>query len=539
MCFLKNSVNVEGFLMLTAFVCWINAYSSEAFGTFGLDIHHRYSDTVKDFLDVDGLPEKGSLDYYAAMAHRDQLFKARRLATSTATSPLLSFLGANQTFRLPSLGFLHYSVVSVGTPALTYLVALDTGSDLFWLPCDCKSCVRSLNSTSSQRLDLNIYSPSTSSSSKLLPCNSTTCGRTRGCSVRRNACAYQEVYLSSNTSTTGILVDDVLHLGTDATPQNIVEAPITLGCGIIQTGDFLDGAAINGLFGLGMDNVSVPSILANKGLTANSFSMCFGADGLGRINFGDKGSSGQKVTPFNLEQLHPTYNITVTQIAVANNVTELEFTAVFDSGTSFTYLNDPAYSVIVESFNSQITNEPRYQSRTRMIFDYCYALSATQNNYSVPMLNLTMGGGNEFYVTAPTILIPLQGGGYVYCLAVVKSEDINIIGQNFMTGYRIVFDREEMVLGWKESNCHNSVSSNTLPVNKGNSTGAPPPTVLEPEDTPVNRTRSPFPSNSPPPPSPSSTPLSGNDAARLNTIINGLLMVVLSICSYHFLILSS
>ncbi|KAL6513311.1 hypothetical protein OROGR_020797 [Orobanche gracilis] len=425
MYFPKNSV-LEGFLMLTAFVCWINAYSSEAFGTFGLDIHHRYSDTVKDFLDVDGLPEKGSLDYYASMAHRDQLFKARRLATAAATtSPILSFLGANQTFRL------HYSVVSVGTPALTYLVALDTGSDLFWLPCDCKSCVRSLNATSSQRLDLHIYSPSTSSSSKLVPCNSTTCGRTRGCSVRRNACAYQEVYLSTNTSTTGILVDDVLHLGTDATPQKLVEAPITLGCGIIQTGDFLDGAAVNGLFGLGMDNVSVPSILSNKGLTANSFSMCFGPDGLGRINFGDKGSPGQKVTPFNLEQLHPTYNITVTRIAVGKNVTELEFTAAFDSGTSFTYLNDPAYSVIVESFNSQITNEPRYRSRTRTIFDYCYVLSATQNNYTVPMLNLTMGGGNEYYVTAPTVLIPQKGGGYVYCLAVVKSEDINIMGREY------------------------------------------------------------------------------------------------------------
>lgn len=74
-------------------------------------------------------------------------------------------------------------------------------------------------------------------------------------------------------------------------------------CGIIQTGDFLDGAAINGLFGLGMDNVSVPSLLASKGLAANSFSMCFGPDGLGRIDFGDKGTPYQKVTPFNRQQL--------------------------------------------------------------------------------------------------------------------------------------------------------------------------------------------------------------------------------------------
>ena len=40
-----------------------------------------------------------------------------------------------------SIGSLHFANVSVGTPPLWFLVALDTGSDLFWLPCDCISCV--------------------------------------------------------------------------------------------------------------------------------------------------------------------------------------------------------------------------------------------------------------------------------------------------------------------------------------------------------------------------------------------------------------
>ena len=30
---------------------------------------------------------------------------------------------------------------------------------------------------------------------------------------------------------------------------------------------------------------------------------------------------------------------------------------------------------------------------------------------------------------------------------------MDIHAENFMTGYRITFDREKMVLGWKESNC--------------------------------------------------------------------------------------
>ena len=52
--------------------------------------------------------------------------------------------------------------------------------------------------------------------------------------------------------------------------------------------------------GLGMDSVSVPTMLAKKGLISDSFSMCFGTDGSGRLNFGDKGSSDQSETSLNI-----------------------------------------------------------------------------------------------------------------------------------------------------------------------------------------------------------------------------------------------
>ena len=42
---------------------------------------------------------------------------------------------------------LHYAKVTVGTPKVSYLVALDTGSDLFWLPCDCVNCVTEYNTS--------------------------------------------------------------------------------------------------------------------------------------------------------------------------------------------------------------------------------------------------------------------------------------------------------------------------------------------------------------------------------------------------------
>ncbi|KAL7126407.1 hypothetical protein ABFS83_14G184900 [Erythranthe nasuta] len=513
MCF-KNSV-FGSCLMLVAFTCWINANISEAFGTFGLDIHHRYSDTVKQFLNVDGLPpEKGTVDYYTAMVHRDQLFKGRRLAA--CSTPILTFvgIGGNQTYNMWALGYLHYSIVNVGTPASSFLVALDTNSDLFWVPCDCKTCPRYFNMTDETRFELSIYSPSNSTTSSPLPCNSTLCGPTRTCLTRSNTCAYQQLYGAS--SSTGILVDDVLHLGSDTNPQDPIDVSVTFGCGKNQTGYFLEsGGGINGVFGLGMGGISVPSILASKSVTANSFSMCFSDEYFGRIEFGDKGSPEQKTTPFNLQKSNPTYNITVIQIGVGNNVTNLEFTANFNTGTAVTHLTDPAYSFIVNNFNSHIT-EKRYHYPADAAFDHCYVLRANQSIYTTPNLTFTMKGGNQFNVTAPTIQFR-EVDGYVYCLAIIKSEGINVIGQNFMTGYRLVFDREDMVLGWKESDCSDSVSLKTPSPPNGNST------------------RSRQPQQSPPPP-PTTTPTTTKPNG-VSSMTSGLVMVILAVFFHIFIVL--
>ncbi|KAI8541102.1 hypothetical protein RHMOL_Rhmol08G0036700 [Rhododendron molle] len=472
MAFYGHHSSYRFLLITTLSIILYESQSSDGLGNFGFDIHHRYSDQVKRILDADGLPEMGSVEFYAAMAHRDRLVRQRKLAATAPSAPL-TFLGGNDTYRIRSLGYLHYANVSVGSPGLWFLVALDTGSNLFWLPCDCTRCVHALVTSSGHEIDLNIYSPNKSSTSTKLSCNSTFCGQKRRCLSESNVCAYQVQYLSNGTSSTGILVEDTLHLTTDDSRLTAVDARITFGCGLVQSGSFLSGGAPNGLFGLGMDNISVPSILAKEGLAANSFSMCFGPDGVGRIRFGDKITTEQGETPFNLNQTHPTYNVSMTQVSLGDNVTDISFGAIFDSGTSFTYLNDPAYSAISESFNSQ-AQEKRHPPDDRIPFEYCYNLSANQTSFNVSSLNLTMKGGKQFHVTHPIVTIPIEGEGYLYCLAIIESGDINIIGQNFMTGYRIVFDREKMVLGWESSNCYDAEKSSTSPVNPPEPSAIPP-----------------------------------------------------------------
>ncbi|MBA0706960.1 hypothetical protein Golax_019042 [Gossypium laxum] len=299
--------------------------------------------------------------------------------------------------------------------------------------------------------ELSIYDPKGSSTSKKVTCSSSLCAQRNQCLGTFSNCPYMVSYMSAQTSTSGILVEDVLHLTTEDGHPDSVEAYVTFGCGQVQSGSFLDVAAPNGLFGLGMEKIAVPSLLSQEGLTADSFSMCFGDDGTGRISFGDKGSPDQEETPFNLNPSHPTYNVTVTQIRVGTTLIDGGFTALFDSGTSFTYLVDPTYSNLAVNFHSQ-TRDSRRPPDSRIPFEYCYDMSPDANASLIPSMSLTMKGGSHFPVYDPIIVISAQSR--FICCSFLETE-------NFMTGYRVVFDRERFVLGWKKFDCYDIEETNT------------------------------------------------------------------------------
>ncbi|XP_031476916.1 aspartyl protease family protein 1-like [Nymphaea colorata] len=424
--------------------------------TFSFELHHKFSDQVREWVrstsgvSVDNWPQPGSPEYYNTLFHHDRLLLGRNLAARS--KPPVTFHDGNLTLHL-QLGFLHYAMVEIGTPAVKFLVALDTGSDLFWVPCQCIQCANS-SSPLVQGFTSGVYSPNVSTTGKYLPCSSDLCDSQTLCSGTNSQCPYKVDYVSANTSSSGVLVEDVLHLITEDSQPKAINPSVVFGCGRIQTGVFLRGPALNGLFGLGLGNQSVPSILANSGLIANSFSMCFGSDGFGRINFGDKGSSDQEETPFVVAQSHPTYQINVTDIQVGANVISIRpgLLPVFDTGTSFTYLADPLYTAIGDSFNKQV-QEPRSTLNSTTPFEYCYDISSNQNSILIPKINITMSSGANFNVLNPIVVLTSQGQN-MYCLAIVKSDGLDIIGQNFMTGHRIVFNREKGVLGWKEFNCY-------------------------------------------------------------------------------------
>ncbi|PNT60757.1 hypothetical protein BRADI_5g04050v3 [Brachypodium distachyon] len=396
-----------------------------------LEFHHRFSARLRGWADArghelpGGWPPPGGAAYVAALAGHD-----RHRALAAADHPPLTFSEGNATLKVSNLGFLHYALVTVGTPGHTFMVALDTGSDLFWLPCQCDGCPPPASGASGSA---SFYIPSMSSTSQAVPCNSDFCDHRKDCSTT-SSCPYKMVYVSADTSSSGFLVEDVLYLSTEDNHPQILKAQIMFGCGQVQTGSFLDAAAPNGLFGLGIDMISVPSILAHKGLTSDSFSMCFGRDGIGRISFGDQGSSDQEETPLDINQKHPTYAITITGITVGTEPMDLEFSTIFDTGTTFTYLADPAYTYITQSFHTQVRAN-RHAADTRIPFEYCYDLSSSEARIQTPGVSFRTVGGSLFPVIDLGQVISIQQHEYVYCLAIVKSTKLNIIGRMYIISY--------------------------------------------------------------------------------------------------------
>ncbi|KAI3882445.1 hypothetical protein MKW92_040428 [Papaver armeniacum] len=505
-------------ILLLVFSMYFQNAMIDAFQTFDFEIQHRFSDQVKAIMGADNLPEIGSREYYAAMAHRDKVFHGRALADNDHDDSKLLTFSNEETSQINSLGYLHYANISLGTPSSSYLVALDTGTNLLWVPCDCTDCARNATTSTPGEINLNIYSINSSSTSKDVFCNNSLCERQQECSAESSSqCPYKVVY-NDYTNSSGVLVEDVLRLKTDNHKQKAADARITFGCGQVQTGFYLNGAARNGLFGLGIGKTSVPSILSREGLVADSFSMCFGTsglDGVGRIRFGDKGSSDQQETPFNPMQQSQQYNITVTQLSVGGSLSdELDVTAIFFSGADFAYLTDPAYTALCDRFNSQI--DKRHSADPELNFEYCYDVNFHSHHVcstDIPNVTFIMKGGSQFNVYYPLVPIFTNRTVTAYCLGVVRSSGGNFIGNNFMIGHNIVFDREKKVLGWKQSNCTDGIvdsrndKSPPIPaasppiinvqppsVNDGAASPPPPTTIVQPPsingETPRNSSTS-------------------------------------------------
>uniref|UniRef100_A0A2P2J7C0 Peptidase A1 domain-containing protein n=1 Tax=Rhizophora mucronata TaxID=61149 RepID=A0A2P2J7C0_RHIMU len=348
--------------------------------TFSSKLIHRFSDEAKSVwtsrsggnVSSDLWPKRNSFEFMQALLHND--LKRRRIKLASQNQLLFPAQGSQTLFFGNDLAWLHYTWVDIGTPNVSFLVALDTGSDMFWVPCDCIDCAAlSYGYYKFLDRDLGEYSPSSSSTSKHLSCSHQLCELGSNCKNLKDPCPYIINYDDANTSSAGYLIEDKLHFASvnDASRRK-VQASVIIGCGRKQTGSYLDGAAPDGVMGLGPGSISVPSLLSKAGLIKNSFSLCFDDNGSGRILFGDQGHTSDHSTPFLPEEgKYDTFFVRVESCCIGNLCLKSSgFKALVDSGSSFTFLPTDIYHTVVLEFDKQV-NAKRI-SYQQVPWNYCY-----------------------------------------------------------------------------------------------------------------------------------------------------------------------
>ncbi|URE03601.1 PPR repeat [Musa troglodytarum] len=456
--------------------------------SFGLssELVHRFSDEARTVAASRGgfgrFPHRRSEEYYRMLARSD----LRRLG---ARYQMLFPSEGSETVSLGNdFGWLYYTWINIGTPNVSFLVALDAGSDLLWIPCDCIQCAPlsgyhgSLHQSRHafintfmcslvygasimQDKDLGLYNPAESRTSRYLSCSHELCSLRSSCGNSEQHCPYNIKYYSENTSSSGLLVEDILHLASTEDRAS-VQASVIIGCGRKQSGGYLDGIAPDGLLGLGFGDISVPSFLARNGLIQNSFSLCFRDDNSGRLLFGDEGLSSQQSTPFvPLDGKYITYIIAVESLCIGSRCPgKTSFHALVDSGSSFTFLPDNVYKRVTMEFDTQV-NVSRLATDNESPWEYCYEASPL-GMPAVPTVKLIFGGNKSFTAVNPIFLVyDNEGELAAFCLALQSSQEtLGTIGQNFMTGYHMVFDRENLKLGWSQSDCRDLDNTRRMPL---------------------------------------------------------------------------
>ncbi|PON65279.1 Aspartic peptidase [Parasponia andersonii] len=498
--------------------CVVAEGGNAAAMTLSSRLIHRFSEEAKRFR-VSGKGngngndsswewgERRSVDYYGRLLASDVQRQKMRLASQFL---LLFPSEGSQTMSLGNdFGWLHYTWIDIGTPNVPFLVALDVGSDLLWIPCDCIQCAPlsssyysslakkpqgvsssgkevSMRSLTKDR-DLNEYAPSGSSTSKHLSCGHQLCDLGPNCKNPKQPCPYIVNYHTENTSTSGLLVEDILHLAAwkNDTSNSSVQAPVIIGCGMKQSGGYLEGIAPDGLMGLGLGEISVPSFLAKAGLVRNSFSLCFDEDSSGWLFFGDQGPVNQHSTSFlpsTSNGNYDTYIVGVQAFCIGNScIKETSFKALVDSGTSFTFLPQDVYEKVSKEFDRRV-NATR-TSYEGYPWKYCYKTSSRALP-KIPSVTLLFPADNSFVVYDPVFPVNNNVGVVGFCFAIQPGdEEIGIIGQNFMTGYRMVFDREALKFGWSRSNCQDLSDAKSLNL-------TPPPIGTPANPLPTNEQQS-------------------------------------------------
>lgn len=336
----------------------------------------------------------------------------------------------------------------LGTPPRPLLLAVDTSSDVAWLPCSgCSGCPFSPATPPFETTRSTSYRP--------VPCGAPPCSQVPNpsCPAGSPACGFNLTYGAS--SLLAALSQDSLSLASD------VVHGYTFGCLQKATGPSVPS---QGLLGLGRGPLSFLS--QTKDLYGSTFSYCLPS--FKSLNFSGTlrlGPVGQpmniKTTPLRTNPHRSSlYYVDMFAIRVGRKVVDLPPATVafdpntgagtiFDSGTMFTRLVAPAYVAVRDEFRRRVRGAGPVTSLGG--FDTCYngPIVAPAITFMFVGMNMTMPADN--YLIHST-------AGSITCLAMAMAPDnvnsvLNVIANMQQMNHRVLFDVPNGRLGVARESC--------------------------------------------------------------------------------------
>ena len=315
--------------------------------------------------------------------------------------------------------------IEVGTPPISQLMIIGTGSDVTWFQCKpCNYC-----------LTPGVFDPLVSTSILAVPCDSIACNYLDWHSCNMSQCQYEVDYLDSSF-TKGMLVLEILKFESTGI-QNVF-----FGCG--HSNNFML-PAIHSLVGLGGGPLSLPTQLGLCGL-AGMFNCCLpGSVGgsLGWLNFSVLGvvpHAGTAWIPLLPNPKKRTYYfVGLSGLGIGDmhlSIPESSFIGggIIDSSTTYTHLTRLVYEAFHNAYLAKTVNLPR--APVNSLFDTCYNLSGIE---LIQVPNVSFFFSAELIITLKgrNVLVKQEGlvGVDIFCFAfILVNYTTIIIGNTQLAG---------------------------------------------------------------------------------------------------------
>ncbi|OAY57650.1 aspartic proteinase Asp1 isoform X1 [Manihot esculenta] len=394
----------------------------------------------------------------ASSDDRRQRWRKTMLSGEMMSSMMLNRIGSSIVFPLHGnvypIGYYNVTL-NIGQPSRPYFLDIDTGSDLTWLQCDapCRQCTEAPHP---------LYRPS----NNLVICKDPICASLQPPGEHNcqdpEQCDYEVEYADGGSSL-GVLVKDVFLL--NCTNGKRLNPLLALGCGYDQFPG-RDHHPIDGILGLGRGISSIPSQLSSQGLVQNVIGHCLSGRGGGFLFFGEDIYDSSRVawTPMSRE-LSKYYSPGFAELIFNGKSTGIiNLLAVFDSGSSYTYLNSRAYEGLLFSLKRELSGKPLGETPDQTL-PLCWkgkkpfkSIRDVKKYFKTFALSFISGGRTKTkFEFSPEAYLIISSKGNA-CLGILNGtevglRDLNVIGDISMQDRLVVYNNEKQVIGWVAANC--------------------------------------------------------------------------------------